>query len=61
MLKFMRFFLEEVESSEGEEYLEVDMKLEYLGKKVQFVEALVTYIIFFVIEMVVFYLDNKII
>lgn len=34
MLKFMRFFLEEVESSEGEEYLGMYVKVEYSGKKV---------------------------
>lgn len=61
MLKLMRSLSEEVESSEGEEHPEVNVKSEHSGKKVQFAEALATHIISFATEMVASHLDNKII
>uniref|UniRef100_A0A3Q2HZA0 A-kinase anchoring protein 11 n=1 Tax=Equus caballus TaxID=9796 RepID=A0A3Q2HZA0_HORSE len=61
MLKLMRSLSEEVESSEGEEHPEVDMKSEHSGKKVQFAEALATHIISLATEMAASHLDNKII
>ncbi|KAG8520244.1 A-kinase anchor protein 11 [Galemys pyrenaicus] len=61
MLKLMRSLSEEVESSEGEEHLEVDVKAQYSGKKVQFADALATHIISLATEMAASHLDNKII
>ncbi|XP_024425166.2 A-kinase anchor protein 11 isoform X3 [Desmodus rotundus] len=61
MLKLMRSLSEEVESSEGEEHPEVNVKSEHSGKKVQFAEALATHIISFATEMAASHLDNKII
>ncbi|XP_014645444.1 PREDICTED: A-kinase anchor protein 11 [Ceratotherium simum simum] len=61
MLKLMRSLSEEVESSEGEEHPEVDVKPERSGKKVQFAEALATHIISLATEMAASHLDNKII
>ncbi|XP_036916059.1 A-kinase anchor protein 11 isoform X2 [Sturnira hondurensis] len=60
MLKLMRSLSEEVESSEGEEHPEVNVKSEHSGKKVQFAEALATHIISFATEMAASRLDNKI-
>uniref|UniRef100_A0A8C6EAY4 A-kinase anchoring protein 11 n=1 Tax=Moschus moschiferus TaxID=68415 RepID=A0A8C6EAY4_MOSMO len=61
MLKLMRSLSEEVESSEGEEQPEVDVKLEPVGKKVQFADALATHIVSLATEMVASHLDNKVI
>ncbi|XP_057563251.1 A-kinase anchor protein 11 isoform X3 [Hippopotamus amphibius kiboko] len=61
MLKLMRSLSEEVESSEGEEQPEVDVKSEPSGKKVQFADALATHIISLATEMAASHLDNKII
>ncbi|XP_058132623.1 A-kinase anchor protein 11 isoform X2 [Dasypus novemcinctus] len=61
MLKLMRSLSEEVESSEGEEHPEVDMKSEPSGKKVQFAEALATHIISLATETAASHLDKKII
>nr|XP_045364853.1 A-kinase anchor protein 11 isoform X1 [Camelus bactrianus] len=61
MLKLMRSLSEEVESSDGEELPEVDMKSEPLGKKVQFADALATHIISLATETAASHLDNKII
>nr|XP_012610906.2 A-kinase anchor protein 11 isoform X2 [Microcebus murinus] len=61
MLKLMRSLSEEVESSEGEEHSEVDVKSEHSGKKVQFAEALATHIISLATEMAASHLDRKII
>ncbi|XP_010635397.1 A-kinase anchor protein 11 isoform X5 [Fukomys damarensis] len=60
MLKLMRSLSEEVESSEGEEHPEMNVKLEHSGKKVQFAEALATHIISFATEMAASHLDHKI-
>ncbi|XP_060050749.1 A-kinase anchor protein 11 isoform X2 [Erinaceus europaeus] len=60
MLKLMRSLSEEVESSEGEEHPEADVKSEPLGKKVQFAEALATHIISLATETAASQLDNKI-
>ncbi|XP_057641766.1 A-kinase anchor protein 11 isoform X3 [Chionomys nivalis] len=59
MLKLMRSLSEEVESSEGEEHPEMDMKSEYSGKKVQFAEALATQIISLATEMAASHLDHE--
>ncbi|XP_055282013.1 A-kinase anchor protein 11 isoform X2 [Moschus berezovskii] len=61
MLKLMRSLSEEVESSEGEEQPEVDVKLEPVGKKVQFADALATHIVSLATEMAASHLDNKVI
>ncbi|XP_016060904.1 PREDICTED: A-kinase anchor protein 11 isoform X1 [Miniopterus natalensis] len=61
MLKLMRSLSEEVESSEGEERPEVDVKSEHSEKKVQFAEALTTHIISLATETAASHLDNKII
>ncbi|XP_023587381.1 A-kinase anchor protein 11 isoform X1 [Trichechus manatus latirostris] len=61
MLKLMRSLSEEVESSEGEEHPEVDVKSEHSGKKVQFAEGLATHIISLATEMAASHLDNKVI
>ncbi|KAL2770326.1 A-kinase anchor protein 11 [Daubentonia madagascariensis] len=61
MLKLMRSLSEEVESSEGEEHSEVDVKSEHSGQKVQFAEALATHIISLATEMAASHLDHKII
>nr|XP_031540571.1 A-kinase anchor protein 11 [Vicugna pacos] len=61
MLKLMRSLSEEVESSDGEELPEVDMKSEPSGKKVQFADALATHIISLATETAASHLDNKII
>ncbi|XP_021573582.1 A-kinase anchor protein 11 [Carlito syrichta] len=61
MLKLMRSLSEEVESSEGEEHLEVDQKSEHSGKKVKFAEALAAQIISLATEMAASHLDSKII
>ncbi|XP_077014464.1 A-kinase anchor protein 11 isoform X4 [Tamandua tetradactyla] len=61
MLKLMRSLSEEVESSEGEEHLEMDVKLEASGKKVQFAEELATDIVSLATEMAASHLDNKVI
>ncbi|XP_054557511.1 A-kinase anchor protein 11 isoform X2 [Talpa occidentalis] len=60
MLKLMRSLSEEVESSEGEEHPEVDVKAQYSGKKVQFADALATHILSLATEMAASHLDNKI-
>ncbi|XP_028608532.1 A-kinase anchor protein 11 isoform X2 [Grammomys surdaster] len=60
MLKLMRSLSEEVESSEGEELPEMDVKSEYLGKKVQFAEALATHIISLATEVASSHLDHEI-
>ncbi|XP_023555898.1 A-kinase anchor protein 11 isoform X2 [Octodon degus] len=60
MLKLMRSLSEEVESSEGEEHPEMDVKPEHSGKKVQFAEALATHIISFATETAASHLDHKI-
>ncbi|XP_020041094.2 A-kinase anchor protein 11 isoform X2 [Castor canadensis] len=60
MLKLMRSLSEEVESSEGEEHPEVDVKSENSGKKVQFAEALATHIISLATEMAASHLDHEI-
>ncbi|XP_012578699.1 PREDICTED: A-kinase anchor protein 11 isoform X2 [Condylura cristata] len=60
MLKLMRSLSEEVESSDNEERPEVDVKAQYLGKKVQFADALATHIISLATEMAASHLDNKI-
>ncbi|XP_055965882.1 A-kinase anchor protein 11 isoform X2 [Sorex fumeus] len=60
MLKLMRSLSEEVESSEGEERLEGDMKPDYSGEKVQFAEALATNIISLATEVAASHLDHKI-
>lgn len=60
MLKLMRSLSEEVESSEGKEHPEMDVKSQYSGKKVQFAEALATHIISLVTEMAASHLDHKI-
>lgn len=60
MLKLMRSLSEEVESSEGEEHPEMDVKSEHSGKKVQFAEALATHIISLATEMAASHLDHKI-
>lgn len=61
MLKLMRSLSEEVESSEGEEQSEMNVKSEHSGKKVQFAEALATHIISLATEMAASHLDHKII
>ncbi|XP_053419278.1 A-kinase anchor protein 11 isoform X2 [Nycticebus coucang] len=61
MLRLMRSLSEEVESSEGEEHPEVDVKSEQSGKKVQFAEALATHIISHATEMAASHLGHKII
>ncbi|XP_069458302.1 A-kinase anchor protein 11 isoform X3 [Ovis canadensis] len=61
MLKLMRSLSEEVESSEGEEQPEVDVKLEPAGKKVQFADTLATHIVSLATEMAASHLDNKVI
>ncbi|KAB0343131.1 hypothetical protein FD754_020057 [Muntiacus muntjak] len=61
MLKLMRSLSEEVESSEGEELPEVDVKSEPAGKKVQFADALATHIVSLATEMAASHLDNKVI
>uniref|UniRef100_A0A8C9DEL0 A-kinase anchoring protein 11 n=1 Tax=Prolemur simus TaxID=1328070 RepID=A0A8C9DEL0_PROSS len=61
MLKLMRSLSEEVESSEGEEHSEVDVKSEHSGRKVQFAEELATRIISLATEMAASHLDHKII
>ncbi|XP_023369452.1 A-kinase anchor protein 11 [Otolemur garnettii] len=61
MLRLMRSLSEEVESSEGEEHPEVDVKSEHSGKKVQFAEALATRIISHATETAASHLDHKII
>ncbi|XP_070656125.1 A-kinase anchor protein 11 isoform X3 [Bos indicus] len=61
MLKLMRSLSEEVESSDGEEQQEVDVKLEPAGKKVQFADALATHIVSLATEMAASHLDNKVI
>lgn len=60
MLKLMRSLSEEVESSEGEEHPEMDVKSEHSGKKVQFAEALATHIISLATEMAASHLDHKV-
>ncbi|XP_076786805.1 A-kinase anchor protein 11 isoform X2 [Arvicanthis niloticus] len=60
MLKLMRSLSEEVESSEGEEHPEMDVKSEYSGKKVQFAEALATHIISLATEVAASHLDHEI-
>ncbi|XP_008852905.1 A-kinase anchor protein 11 isoform X1 [Nannospalax galili] len=60
MLKLMRSLSEEVESSEGEEHPEMDVKSENSGKKVQFAEALATRIISLATEMAASHLDHEI-
>ncbi|XP_036054553.1 A-kinase anchor protein 11 isoform X4 [Onychomys torridus] len=60
MLKLMRSLSEEVESSEGEEHPEMDLKSEYSGKKVQFAEALATHIITLATEMAASHLDHEV-
>ncbi|XP_049708929.1 A-kinase anchor protein 11 isoform X2 [Elephas maximus indicus] len=60
MLKLMRSLSEEVDSSEGEEHPEVDVKSEHSGKKVQFAEGLATHIISLATEMAASHLDNKV-
>ncbi|XP_051016564.1 A-kinase anchor protein 11 [Acomys russatus] len=60
MLKLMRSLSEEVESSEGEEHPEVDVKSEYSGRKVQFAEALATHIISLATEVAASHLDHEI-
>ncbi|XP_052588633.1 A-kinase anchor protein 11 isoform X2 [Peromyscus californicus insignis] len=60
MLKLMRSLSEEVESSEGEEHPEMDVKSEYSGKKVQFAEALATHIISLATEMAASHLDHEV-
>ncbi|XP_004844307.1 A-kinase anchor protein 11 isoform X2 [Heterocephalus glaber] len=60
MLKLMRSLSEEVESSEGEEHPEMNVKSEHSGKKLQFAEALATHIISFATEMAASHLDHKI-
>ncbi|XP_041520156.1 A-kinase anchor protein 11 isoform X2 [Microtus oregoni] len=59
MLKLMRSLSEEVESSEGEEHPEMDVKSEYSGKKVQFAEALAAHIISLATEMAASHLDHE--
>ncbi|XP_045444634.1 A-kinase anchor protein 11 isoform X2 [Pipistrellus kuhlii] len=61
MLKLMRSLSEEVESSEGEEHPETDVKAEHSEKKAQFAEALASHIISLATEMAASHLDNKII
>ncbi|XP_055397953.1 A-kinase anchor protein 11 isoform X1 [Bubalus kerabau] len=61
MLKLMRSLSEEVESSDGEEQQEMDVKLEPAGKKVQFADALATHIVSLATEMAASHLDNKLI
>ncbi|KAI5772721.1 AKAP11 [Gulo gulo luscus] len=61
MLKLMRSLSEEVESSEDEGHLEVDVKPEHSGKKVQFAELLATHIVSLATEMAASHLDNKVI
>uniref|UniRef100_A0A8C3VM11 A-kinase anchoring protein 11 n=1 Tax=Catagonus wagneri TaxID=51154 RepID=A0A8C3VM11_9CETA len=61
MLKLMRSLSEEVESSEGEDQPEVQVKPEPSGKKVQFADALATHILSLATEMAASHLDNKII
>lgn len=61
MLKLMRSLSEEVESSEGEEHPEMDVKAEHSEKKAQFAEALASHIISLATEMAASHLDNKII
>nr|KAF6367469.1 A-kinase anchoring protein 11 [Myotis myotis] len=61
MLKLMRSLSEEVESSEGEEHPEVDVKAEHSEKKTQFAEALASHIVSLATEMAASHLDNKII
>ncbi|KAM4859906.1 A-kinase anchor protein 11 isoform 2-T4 [Thomomys bottae] len=58
MLKLMRSLSEEVESGEGEEHPEMDVKSENSGKKVQFAEALATHIISLATEMVASHLEH---
>ncbi|KAM5288192.1 A-kinase anchor protein 11 [Ctenodactylus gundi] len=60
MLKLMRSLSEEVESSEGEEHLAMDVKSENLGKKVQFAEGLATHIISLATEMAASHFDHKV-
>ncbi|XP_069882797.1 A-kinase anchor protein 11 isoform X2 [Dipodomys merriami] len=60
MLKLMRSLSEEVESGEGEEHPEVNVKSENSGKKVQFAEALATHIISLATEMVASHIDHEI-
>uniref|UniRef100_A0A8D1Z2Q6 A-kinase anchor 110kDa C-terminal domain-containing protein n=1 Tax=Sus scrofa TaxID=9823 RepID=A0A8D1Z2Q6_PIG len=61
MLKLMRSLSEEVESSEGEDQPEVDVKPEPSGKKVQFADALATHILSLATEMAASHLDSKVI
>ncbi|XP_031218926.1 A-kinase anchor protein 11 isoform X2 [Mastomys coucha] len=60
MLKLMRSLSEEVESSEGEEHPEMDVKSEYSGKKVQFAEAFATHIISLATEVAASHLGHEI-
>ncbi|XP_005071088.1 A-kinase anchor protein 11 isoform X3 [Mesocricetus auratus] len=60
MLKLMRSLSEEVDSSEGEEHLEADVKSECSGKKVHFAEALATHIISLATEMAASHLDHEV-
>ncbi|XP_052046850.1 A-kinase anchor protein 11 isoform X2 [Apodemus sylvaticus] len=60
MLKLMRSLSEEVESSEGEEHAEMDVKSEFSGKKGQFAEALATHIISLATEVAAAHLDHEI-
>ncbi|KAL1780546.1 A-kinase anchor protein 11 isoform X1 [Sigmodon hispidus] len=60
MLKLMRSLSEEVESSEGEEHPDMDVKPEYSGKKVQFAEALATHIVSLATEMAASHIDHEI-
>ncbi|EGW09123.1 A-kinase anchor protein 11 isoform X2 [Cricetulus griseus] len=60
MLKLMRSLSEEVDSSEGEEHPEMDVKSECSGKKVHFAEALATHIISLATEMAASQLDHEI-
>ncbi|XP_006915014.1 A-kinase anchor protein 11 isoform X1 [Pteropus alecto] len=61
MLKLMRSLSEEVESGEGEDLPEVDVKSEHSGKKVQFAEVLATRIVSLATETAASHLDNNII
>ncbi|XP_038949523.1 A-kinase anchor protein 11 isoform X1 [Rattus norvegicus] len=60
MLKLMRSLSEEVESSEGEEHPEMDVKSEHSGKKGQFADALATHIISLATEVAASHLDHEI-
>ncbi|KAK2506569.1 hypothetical protein MC885_012363 [Smutsia gigantea] len=60
LLKLMRSLSEEVESSEGEEHPEVDVKSEHSGKRVQFAEMLAAHIISLATEIAASHLDKRI-